>query len=476
MTIETPKISEHLLEKAYSAVVAFDAPATVVDIAKVLQISTTETRDALVTLAQDHRLTFSTNEEGVRQYSISICDDEPTHSEPISLEDFQALSYEQVSKSILNAIDQLYCTQVQIKRFNRWPDAANISDVFVSMIYDKQIVRLDRGQYAAYFRVKKQPTRFWLDGLTCGAEFPDSPSINPDSELRRQKQAEVDEKARRRKESDEAALRILSEKKAAEGTNLSQIETIVAEPVPVETPAPEIATARTGKTIKITPEQLEVIASQHRTKGQVSVAAGYKHTQSFHTMLMKSPEHFAAYERGRAKCAGPVEPAVETIEKSQTINAEVVTESDLIDVETHVATDLVIDPDNSEPLQVSIDAEATYEETSVKLPRIQRRFSPVHSNYVTLGNGSQVLIAFEGNLLTLSRNDRRFIDDLCDVLETYDETGQDMSIKEQNIDIKAEYVDNVNISKYPTFNFLSTVANQNRSRIERVCDWFLGKF
>jgi hypothetical protein len=113
-----------------------------------------------------------------------------------------------IEAKILAAIDAECCTLPQIKRHAGIAKADDISDVLHGMT-DK-IVKLNNGTISAYFRVGRQPKRFWSEGDKCGIEWGEASADDAKQRLIREKNAELARAADRREAADTAAKELLS--------------------------------------------------------------------------------------------------------------------------------------------------------------------------------------------------------------------------------------------------------------------------
>lgn len=213
--------------------------------------------------------------------------------------------------------------------------------------------------------------------------------------------------------------------------------------------------------LNLTPEMVEAAAAEHRTKRDIAIALGYKEgagSKGLSERMKNNPELQAAYDRGRASffAAGtetPAEPSTEL--PTPETHA---TESAAAEAPTSLRSDAIEDRDEIK----SEDTPRKQEESANKFPCQRCGFSystyaqaikcfdqhsthrnivmgqaisergksipslssaSIQKTHLTFKNGSQLLVAFEGNILDLDPRDRDVLIHFAKCVEQY-ENGQ----------------------------------------------------
>lgn len=82
------------------------------------------------------------------------------------------VTYSEVEKKLLAAIDARYVLINQMKKHAGIPKSEDITEVIEGMLLERKIVRFESMGYVGYCRPKRVPKRFWSDGTgRCACEF-----------------------------------------------------------------------------------------------------------------------------------------------------------------------------------------------------------------------------------------------------------------------------------------------------------------
>lgn len=158
-----------------------------------------------------------------------------------------------------------------------------------------------------------------------------------------------------------------------------------------EEEAPVVPTARSskGKKVEFTPDDLERAAAEYSSQSKIAKALGC--SESLMWLRLKKKEFRDAYDRGLAKRGKA--PKVKAKTKK---------------------------PTTRKPVVEIVEAMPTVEAiaASVVLPKAQTK--PVHSRYTTFSRGGQLLLAYEGSLFDLRRNEFELITAITDLLDQFE--------------------------------------------------------
>ncbi len=176
------------------------------------------------------------------------------------------LSYSEVEKKVLAAIDADHRTLPQIKKHARLEPGFNLDPVIEGMVLEYVLRRESNGTITAYFRHAQKPTRFWLNGNgTVHAEFDETfvPRDEP-------------------KKAKEIAERDYGH---------------------YEDPLPEEKKGRPGHSVKVVdPDELEEAAFEHTTQEGIAAAVGIS-IGNLRVKMKTDSTLREAYNRGRDRRA-----------------------------------------------------------------------------------------------------------------------------------------------------------------------------
>lgn len=296
---------------------------------------------------------------------------------------------------IFDAIDLGFRTLGGLKRRLELPREYDLASRLAFMVEDKKLRKLDNGNITAFFLYEQMPTKFWLDGNgRVEAEF--DRNFTP-----RDDQAKAEELLGGRAEFNKT-LPSKPEEKASSGHSRKKVE--------------------------IDPQALMKASSENKSKQLIAKALGISAVTldkklNGDNKLMKAYLDGVKLRHVNAKTAEPsTEPKKRGVAKGERrgpylrgrkYEPEVQTPGIFKKATEKVAKNLV------DQVEKSLRGIAKGGDDAAKTFTVHKE--GVVAKYLNLDRGGQILVAFEGDLFTMTAGEMELLGRLNEVLQQYEE-------------------------------------------------------
>ncbi len=348
-------------------------------------------------------------------------DDTGGFSNPAAIGD---LKYEELEARVFNALDNDYRTLLRIKEHAGLERSFDLAPVIEGMELDRKIRRYENGTITAFFRPHHKPKRFWTNGDgTVGVEW-DEKFVHRDDEAKAKELTGYGDPLREKDEKVKAQPAKIRSK---------DLET---------SQRPPQSSGNSRDRIKFTREEVEKAASLQYSQKDVGKALGASQIV-ISRRLKTDPEFKAAFDRGRKaflmnnpeflpykKSKGPRSMLVEAVAKRRkAAGAETEAKPAPRPRATPVkakrtarktaakkGTGSKKAAEEPVPVTTNGDRPGPISERPAREPVAPK---PVHSRYITLPDGSQFLVAFEGNIFMAGPRAMVFLRRINELLDEF---------------------------------------------------------